>query len=214
MTEVYLGEPPAHIKNWIIEHSKPKMTPLCFTAQEDGSRVVLEFANYGEVPDDNPPVLQYSMNDTENWQDYRIGYIIQLAKDAKVFFKAKTENARISAPPLDGPPMVYAFTMTGTIAASGNIQSLLDQTCERMDVPAYCYYNMFDSCISLTQAPELPATTLANRCYNNMFYDCTNITEVQMKKAINPYNSETYGYLKLGGSYPNYIELMNITYID
>lgn len=27
MTEVYLGEPPAHIKNWIITHSKPATRP-------------------------------------------------------------------------------------------------------------------------------------------------------------------------------------------
>ena len=56
MTELYLGEPPTYIKQWIIEHSKPKMTPLCFTAEEDGSEVSLVFTDYG-MPDDNPPVL-------------------------------------------------------------------------------------------------------------------------------------------------------------
>jgi hypothetical protein len=40
---------------------------------------------------------------------------------------------------------------------------------------------MFYGCSSLTTAPELPATTLANNCYQNMFYgtnvlpDCSNI---------------------------------------
>ena len=36
---------------------------------------------------------------------------------------------------------------------------------------------MFSNCSSLTQAPELPATTLANRCYNSMFYNCTSLTQ-------------------------------------
>jgi hypothetical protein len=31
---------------------------------------------------------------------------------------------------------------------------------------------MFNGCSSLTQAPELPATTLANYCYNYMFGNC------------------------------------------
>ena len=33
--------------------------------------------------------------------------------------------------------------MTGKIAASGNIQSLLDETLQRMDVPVKCYFKLF-----------------------------------------------------------------------
>ena len=36
---------------------------------------------------------------------------------------------------------------------------------------------MFKSCTSLTQAPELPATTLANRCYYSMFGGCVSLTQ-------------------------------------
>ena len=32
-----------------------------------------------------------------------------------------------------------------------------------------CYKNMFLGCTSLTQAPALPATTLASNCYESMF---------------------------------------------
>ncbi len=38
-----------------------------------------------------------------------------------------------------------------------------------------CYQYMFDSCTSLTTAPELPATTLADNCYNSMFSGCTSM---------------------------------------
>ena len=34
---------------------------------------------------------------------------------------------------------------------------------------------MFRGCTSLTTAPELPATTLADGCYYYMFRDCTKI---------------------------------------
>ena len=39
-----------------------------------------------------------------------------------------------------------------------------------------CYDSMFSDCTSLTTAPELPATTLRNNCYMRMFYGCTSLT--------------------------------------
>ena len=59
------------------------------------------------------------------------------------------------------------------------------QSCESLttapELPAttladYCYQEMFRYCISLTTAPALPATTLAEDCYKNMFRDCTLLT--------------------------------------
>ena len=41
----------------------------------------------------------------------------------------------------------------------------------------YCYYGMFNGCTGLTQAPSLPATTLAEDCYNGMFNGCTGLTQ-------------------------------------
>lgn len=38
-----------------------------------------------------------------------------------------------------------------------------------------CYFRMFGECTSLTTAPELPATTLANACYHAMFLGCTRL---------------------------------------
>ena len=40
-----------------------------------------------------------------------------------------------------------------------------------------CYYQMFYYCTSLTTAPKLPATTLADFCYQSMFYSCTSLTK-------------------------------------
>jgi hypothetical protein len=40
-----------------------------------------------------------------------------------------------------------------------------------------CYCSMFEKCASLTQAPELPATTLATNCYYVMFKGCTALTQ-------------------------------------
>ena len=39
----------------------------------------------------------------------------------------------------------------------------------------FCYQSMFNSCTSLTQAPALPATTLVVFCYMYMFRNCTSL---------------------------------------
>ena len=66
------------------------------------------------------------------------------------------------------------FVMDGKIAASGNVNSLLEEdeeTARTMSIDQNresCYAYLFSGCTSLTTAPELPATTLANKCYFNM----------------------------------------------
>ena len=56
----------------------------------------------------------------------------------------------------------YFEIKSGKIAASGNIMFLMDKTGELRDLSGkdYCYSHIFSGCKSLTQAPELPATTL------------------------------------------------------
>jgi hypothetical protein len=47
---------------------------------------------------------------------------------------------------------------------------------------------MFQGCISLTTAPELPATALADWCYQDMFNGCTNLNTI---KCLATYISAT-----------------------
>ena len=70
MTEIYLGNPPEHIKNWIIAHSKPRLTELCFTAEEDNSRIKLQKKGSTAIEGFNG--LEYKLNDGD-WTAYTIG---------------------------------------------------------------------------------------------------------------------------------------------
>ena len=76
----------------------------------------------------------------------------------------------------------YKWVLTGSnIKCIGNIENLLDYAAvtagNHPTMESYCYYYMFSGCTSLTQAPSLPATTLAERCYDTMFYGCTSLTQ-------------------------------------
>ena len=108
------------------------------------------------------------------------------------------------------------FVMTGSIAASGNVMSLLnfsdtlpDNAFNRLfkdctsltttpELPTtlapYCYGNMFEGCTSLTTAPSLPATTLNYRCYYEMFKNCTSLTTVPQLPATT-LSSDSYSYM-------------------
>lgn len=75
----------------------------------------------------------------------------------------------------------YRFVLSGSIGAYNSITYLIDKTGQRMDIPGdYCYSNMFNGCKSLTQAPELPATTLVNDCYLEMFNGCTSLNYIKI----------------------------------
>ena len=180
--QVFLGEPPAHIKQWIIEHytpPTPAAEPLCFTAV--GSDMTVKYGNdydYADGMKDAGINFQYS-TDGKNWTDWVLGETqfdpISIPVGTKLYLRGNNPNGVYSP---NGPADEhFTFTGSGTINASGNIQSLIDPTMERTDVPAYAYHYMFYDCTSLTSAPELPATTLASGCYNRMFEGCTNLTQ-------------------------------------
>ena len=142
---------------------------LCFTAEEAGSTVAM--AVNGTPTKDQ--AFETSTDGT-NWSVFTPGTTtITLANAGdKVYFRG--DNTTVS----ESNSTYYKFIMSGEIAASGNIMSLLDTTCKSTTISNnYCYYRMFNGCTSLTTAPALPATTLASNCYRQMFRDCTSLTE-------------------------------------
>ena len=57
----------------------------------------------------------------------------------------------------------------------------------------YCYRDMFYGCTSLISAPQLPATTLANQCYCQMFFGCTSLTQAASLPATTLADNCYYG---------------------
>ena len=140
---------------------------LTFTAEEDSSSFGIDY-NYLE------PDVQYSLDGGETWSELMVGDTILLPqKGDKALIRGFNENGLGS----NGKQFVH-FVMTGAIAASGSVMSLIDGIGETLVIPANdCFYGLFWNCTSLTQAPELPATMLAERCYEYMFSGCTSLTQ-------------------------------------
>ena len=155
---------------YIFRHYGNEAPPdyLCFTAEEAGSTVAMSVKG---TPTKGQ-AFEYSTNGT-NWSEFIPGTTkITLSNIGdKVYFRG--DNKTVSETNFN----YYRFVMSGKIAASGNIMSLLDKTCQSTTISHdCCYYSMFNNCKSLTTAPELPATTLASNCYENMFNKWTRIT--------------------------------------
>jgi hypothetical protein len=162
-TEIYLGYPPENIKKWIKAEAERKQQerlkePLCFTAEESNATLNLYKNDWAEY--NNQVVFSY---DKQNWSNYEFGTEITLENIGdKVYFRAADDVENWSF-------IGYQFDITnGKIAASGNLNTLLKADGSVLDLSDryLCYDNMFSYCTSLTQAPELPATTLADSCYS------------------------------------------------
>lgn len=110
--------------------------PLNFRAVQPGSTITLnKIGNPADVS------LYYSL-DGSYWIPYVIGQTITLLNAGdRVYFKG--DNATFSS----SASNYYVFTMTGTIKAYDNINSLYDSTCKSVAIPAgenYFFAFLFD----------------------------------------------------------------------
>ena len=122
--------------------------------------------------------LEYS-TDTSTWSTWDGTTTLSSATSGSdnVLYMRGTGNTVIT-----GNKLEYRWVLTGTdISCIGNIENLLDyatvESGAHPTMAVFCYSSMFYGCTSLTQAPELPTTTLTNGCYQSMFRGCTSLTQ-------------------------------------
>ena len=186
-------------KNWRrlnIDEGGPAVDdpnkPLMLRAREDNSSVTLRQHGDGTLSN----TYQTSTNG-KDWTDYTLGTKISLNKGESVYF-------RCSSHPTTQTDFDYVyFQMTGKIEAWHNAYSMISSDFSSAEgsvgdygmnglfeycgsltkaplllnaLSPYCYYGTFLG-TSITQAPELPATTLANGCYTSIFASCNSLTQ-------------------------------------
>ena len=167
---------------------------LTFTAKYGATKLNLK--QYGDIA----PHKLLKSTDGVNWTKWENPATneISLNIGESVYLKADEDALGVSAK--DDWKYNY-FTITEGSEFSGDIRSIFNkffpynynyfasrlfQNCTSLtkapELPAttlanYCYTNMFGNCTSLTQAPELPATTLTDYCYSFMFGGCSSLTQ-------------------------------------
>lgn len=179
--------------NWVVVNEDYK--PLKFTANTAGSTIQL-----GNSGSPSAITLEVSSNGRP-WTTHTVGDTITLTNEGDyVMFRG--DNSTFSS-----SGKYYKFAMTGSIAASGKVTSLYSKAASSKTIPAnYFFNNLFADCSALTNAPELPATTLTTNCYLSMFSGCTGLTEMPELPATTLKNScykgmfrDCTGLLSVGG---------------
>lgn len=166
-------------------NSRRELPWLCFTSLEDGSSVGMELHF---VPDSITIDIKYSY-DGNSWTQWDFSDIT-LDRYEKVYMKG-TNNSMAGRVNSSSPLYWCSFTMSGRIAASGSIMTLLYENDPYTNVfkfnnSLYHYYfhSLFNGCVALEEPPELPAVSsnttrsdwrLGPYCYYEMFYGCTNL---------------------------------------
>lgn len=143
----------------------------------DGLKFIAEQANStvsyvinGTLPDID---MKYSL-DGKQWQTWAANSDITLTNIGDTMYVKGNNPNGLS---IDSNRHMN-FSMTGTIAAGGNVNSLLDDGdgSTITTIPKVrCFIRLFNNCTALTKAPRLPATILDSYCYNEMFARCYNM---------------------------------------
>ena len=164
---------------------------LCFTALQCGATVTL-------MQNGSPAELDglRISSDGINWTNYDVGETVTLAeKDDCVYFRAANKNSTFGS--YDSSTKTYnyySFSTTDSLAASGNLMSLLDSACTQISMPNYGFYCLFSGCEGLVSAPDLPATTVSSNCYNSMFDGCKSLAAAPALPAV---KLKTYCYANM-----------------
>ena len=169
---------------------------LCLTANTAGSTVELKKSGSPTAS----PTIYYKVNDG-NWipvdfsTETTTSIIALTNAGDKVWFcnSAKTGLSNSMS-------AYYYFSMTGSIAASGNIMSLVDNTCNSLEIPCnFCFCRLFGGTgfsgfeqSVLTSAPQLPATVLTPNCYYQLFRGCQGLIDAPELPATTLYNNCYY----------------------
>ena len=140
-----------------------KINYLQFTAVGGDAKIRLSAAT--------SPDVQYSF-DGKSWVawDYKE---ITIPDGSTVYLKGNNPNGFSK-----GFPENNYVMMQGKIEAHGNIMSLIyGEHCDaNPTIPnSCCFESLFQCCISLLKAPEMPATTLTERCYKFMYRWCSSL---------------------------------------
>ena len=122
--------------------------------------------------------IQYSF-DTVNWITTTSNIEINRTDGNEIYFRGRATSLKSLFTSFSD--LNNSWIIPNTTKIVGNLNFLLCDEFGSNEAPNYlhsnCYANMFNGCTSLTQAPDLPATSLEPRCYENMFRNCTSLTQ-------------------------------------
>ena len=155
---------------WTVGPFTPSYQGLKFTSQENGSTWSLDNAN-----------LEYSTDGGATWANYTANATMTLDNGEEMCIRARTPQTTINK----------TFSMSGKIAASGILESLLDPDYESVSTLSNnAFYSLFNSCTALTSAPTMNATMARAGAFTYLFAQCANLSgDVEFPNLVTDENN-------------------------
>ena len=187
---------------------------LCGAKEEDDGTgcFYLNFgANGGSVTISSNTLTSFNYSfDEQQWNTVSPGGTITV-NSGKVYLCAATPVTSL----FSNGGFSNKWTISGSnVKAGGNINTLLNaDDPDGVVYSPYTFAYLFFGCASLTQAPALPATTLAFECYSDMFRGCTSLTQApELPATMLRYGC--YAYMFNGCSKLTYIKCLATDFFD
>lgn len=119
----------------------------------------------------NTPILYYSF-DTVNWTQWDYSKLT-FSKGSPLYICGSNPEG------LSTKSEYSIFSPSGDkFSVSGDVMSLVDKDEDVLEIPcSYCFNSLFFDCRTMTAAPALPATKLADGCYYQMFERCSTLSD-------------------------------------
>lgn len=169
------------VKDWntgTILNGETKNIPyVAFTAAEPQTFKMVGYDNF--FPD-----IEYSVG-TGDWAKLEKNVEIDFGGNKGSLFLRGTNTYGTTYNGFYGNTQTEAMGKCSTIiftnasvpvACTGDIRTLLDwKHYNTVATNQARFYGLFENCVALTSAPDLPATNLAEYCYFCMFKGCTNL---------------------------------------
>ena len=120
--------------------------------------------------------LQYSVKGSK-WAQLKAGTAITFGGANGGILRLRGQSSGGTASTVSKYAKISFGNSNVPVACSGDIRNLIDyKNYATVNTDEARFYYLFKGCTSLTTAPKLPATTLADNCYNAMFQGCKNLT--------------------------------------
>lgn len=166
---------------------------LCFTAEEDGSTVAMQ-----AVGSATSVSLQYSTNG-KDWDDFIVGTTsVTLTNVGDVMYMRAGENG--NATMASSASRYNNFLMSGKVAASGNVTSLLNgSTPQTNTLSNYSFTRLFSGCSSLTEPPDIGFTKISHSgTFRGMFHNCVSMRSTPLIPILSVDKGNTFTEMFIG----------------
>ena len=170
MTQIFLGYPPEHIKNWIIDHSKPAGNPKTKITFANGN--VEEYDWSGRI--NQQTMIDAGLYDADNWQWIKEPQTVEIGANVTI----------IGEYAFSGCSGLTSATIPSSVTSIGNeafthCSSLMSVTI--LEGVTSIGERVFESCSSLTSA-TIPSSVTSIGF--GAFGDCSRLTSVTIPEGV------------------------------